>query len=62
LYLDVIPITLKNTITLYFSTYFPIILLNDWDDINIDKLKTEYNKFKINSQLLHFDYIISQIQ
>lgn len=38
LYLKVIPICLKNHITEYYSNIFPIILLNDWNDLNVEKI------------------------
>ena len=38
LYLKVIPICLKNHITEYYSKTFPIVLLDDWNDLNIEKL------------------------
>jgi len=38
LYLKVIPICLKNHITEYYSKNFPIVLLDDWTELNIDKI------------------------
>jgi hypothetical protein len=46
LYLKTIPICLKNTVTLYYSKLFPIILLDKWDDLNLDNLNDNfYNSF-----------------
>ena len=46
LYLKTIPICLKNTVTLYYSKLFPIILLDTWNDLNLDKLTDNfYNSF-----------------
>ena len=46
LYLKTIPICLKNTVTLYYSKLFPIILLDNWNDLNLDKLNDNfYNSF-----------------
>ena len=46
LYLKTIPICLKNTVTLYYSKLFPIILLDKWDDLNLDTLNDNfYNSF-----------------
>ena len=38
LYLNTIPICLKNTITEYYKQYFPIILLNNWEELDFNKL------------------------
>jgi hypothetical protein len=38
LYLKVIPICLKNYITEYYSKIFPIVLLDDWTELNIEKI------------------------
>lgn len=38
LYLKVIPICLKNHITEYYSKIFPIVLLDDWTELNIEKI------------------------
>lgn len=38
LYLKVIPICLKNHITEYYSKNFPIVLLDDWNELNIEKM------------------------
>lgn len=58
LYLKTIPICLKNHITMYYSKFFPIYLLNDWNDVNISEL----NSFYINSKwdnyyLLDFNHL-----
>lgn len=47
LYLKVIPICLKNVITEYYSNYVPIILLDNWSDIDIKNIRNV--KQKINS-------------
>lgn len=38
LYLKVIPICLKNNITKYYSKIFPIVLLDDWNELNVEKM------------------------
>lgn len=38
LYLKVVPICLRSISTEYFSKDFPIILLDDWDDLDINTL------------------------
>ena len=56
LYLKVIPICLKNTITTYYSKFFPIVLLDDWDDIfnNIDTtvIKNWDNYYLLNMECI----------
>ena len=37
-YMNTIPICLKNKTTTYYKQYFPIILLNDWQELDINKL------------------------
>lgn len=43
LYLKTIPICLKNPITVYYKQFFPIYLLNDWNELNLETLNTFYN-------------------
>jgi hypothetical protein len=43
LYLKVIPITKRNRIVEYYCYYFPIIILDDWDNLNISELDKIYN-------------------
>lgn len=55
LYLKVIPICLKNYITEYYSKIFPIVLLNSWDELNINELK--YIEVWDNYEMLSLDNI-----
>lgn len=49
LYMNVIPICVKNVIVEYYSNYFPIIILNNWNELNIESLILNYkNENKIN--------------
>ena len=59
LYMNVIPICKKNVLVQYFSKYFPIVLLDDWDDLDLTKLDEVYEDMKINHELLTMDYIES---
>ena len=54
LYMNVIPICKKNILVEYYSKYFPIILVDEWNDIDIDKLIITYSKNmnSINHKLL----------
>ena len=53
LYMNTIPICLKNTLTEYYKQYFPIIILNDWNELEVNKLDYSY----INHQYLDMKYI-----
>jgi hypothetical protein len=57
LYLDVIPICLKNNLTIYYSKIFPIILLNDWNDLITDNINNTNNMKKINKNFLQMEHI-----
>tara|TARA_B100000123_G_C25736040_1_gene431574 strand:- start:143 stop:985 length:843 start_codon:yes stop_codon:yes gene_type:complete len=54
LYLKVIPICLKNKITEYYSTFFPIILLDKWEDLDVNLLVDFYSNDKWNNYELLF--------
>ena len=56
LYLKVIPICLKNHITEYYSKNFPIVLLDDWNELNIEKMDEifKHANWK-NYDMLSFD-------
>ncbi|MDC0141998.1 fringe family glycosyltransferase [bacterium] len=59
LYMNVIPICKKNRLVEYYSKFFPIVLLNDWNDLDLDFLKNEYSKFKkIDHKYLNLQYIL----
>ena len=56
LYLKVIPICLKNHVTEYYSNKFPIVLLDDWNDIDENLLHLFYtNSNWDNYNILNFD-------
>lgn len=44
LYMNVIPICKKNILVEYYSKYFPIIIVDEWSDLNIDELISTYDK------------------
>tara|TARA_A100001011_G_scaffold336327_1_gene365789 strand:- start:31 stop:888 length:858 start_codon:yes stop_codon:yes gene_type:complete len=57
LYLKVIPICKRNILVEYFSNYFPIFILDDWNDLNFGFLHNKYNDFNWeNYQKLNLDY------
>lgn len=56
LYLKVIPICLKNYVTQYYSKLFPILLLDDWNNIDEHSLQVFYNTANWNNyDLLDFE-------
>jgi len=56
LYLKVIPICLKNHITEYYSKNFPIVLLDEWNDIDENMLRSFYNNANWNNgDMLSFE-------
>lgn len=60
LYMDVIPICIKNKLVDYYSKYFPIIILDKWEDLNIESLISDYkNKNKINHYYLDMKTIFN---
>ena len=42
LYLKVVPICPRNIITEYYSKFFPVLLLDNWEDLNINAMETFY--------------------
>ena len=57
LYMNTIPICLKNEITEHYKKYFPIILLNDWKELDVNKLSYS----PVNHQYLDFEFIKNMI-
>lgn len=44
LYMNVIPICKRNKLVEYYSKYFPIVILEDWNHLEVEKLKyTSYD-------------------
>lgn len=50
LYLRVVPICKRNPVAEYFSKDFPVLLLDDWADLDIEKLENAYQTFSWNNQ------------
>lgn len=57
LYMDVIPICKKNILVEYYKQFFPIIILNNWSELDLDFLENEYSKLKIDHKYLNLQYI-----
>jgi len=43
-YLKVIPICERSILTEYFSKIFPIVLIDDWNDLDLESLHKNYDK------------------
>lgn len=58
LYFGAIPVVEDSVMNRYFSRFFPIVLINDWNEINEDFLYTKYKEIKgnFNYSLLDMDY------
>ena len=61
LYMDVIPICKRNILVEYYRKFFPIVILDDWSDLDLIFLEKEYNNFIIDHKYLDFQYIKSII-
>lgn len=62
LYLKVIPICHRNILTEYFSKLFPIVLVDDWNDLDLEYLKNEYKPDWSNYKLLDLDNYLNYIK
>ena len=51
LYLKTIPICTRNHVTVYYSQYFPVVLLDSWDMLNIGDLQTSVKDWSNYSML-----------
>lgn len=59
LYLKVIPIVDRNATTEFYSEYFPMFLVDDWNDLNLKDLEEFESKADwSNYNLLGFDQLI----
>lgn len=58
LYMNTIPICLKNKTTEYYKKYFPIILLNNWEELDKNKL----NFSIVKQEYLDIIYIEENLQ
>jgi hypothetical protein len=63
LYVKTIPICLPNIIVNYYAKYFPVVILNDWDELDISKLEDIYNNADwSNYDKLNMKYIKNMIE
>ena len=63
-YLKVIPICHRNKVTEYFSKLFPIVLVDDWNELDLEYLEKHYDKLSNwkNYYLLDLDMYIKKIK
>jgi hypothetical protein len=62
LYLKVVPICHRNILTEYFSKLFPIILVDDWNDLDLEYLDKDYKPDWSNYHLLDLNNYIKFIK
>ena len=56
LYLKVVPICKRSVMVEYFSTIFPIFIVDTWDNLDINCLEKQYDSFNWdNWHLLDFE-------
>jgi hypothetical protein len=64
-YLNVIPIMLKNTFSLHVQNYLPCILLDKWEDLDINHCIQNYEQYIENlkdcKKYLFFDTYVNKI-
>ena len=62
-YLKVIPICERSILTEYYSKIFPIVLIDDWDDLNLESLRKNYDKYNKwdNYCQLDFQFISEEV-
>ena len=61
LYLKTIPIVDRSLVTEYFSQFFPMVLVDNWNTFNLEQLEGVYeNADWGNIHLLDFDNFVKQ--
>jgi hypothetical protein len=61
LYLKVIPVAIRNPFTEYYSKYFPIFLLDNWDDFDVNDVKIDDMNWE-NYSMLDIDNLFKFIK
>lgn len=61
LYMNTIPICKKNILINAYQQYYPIIILDNWSDLNIELLENKYSTLKINHNYLDINYYLNKI-
>ena len=65
LYMNTIPICLKNIITQYYSNLFPVIILDTWSDLSIPNLESSYEemyqKFNDSNEYLDMTFLLKKL-
>ena len=57
LYMNVIPICKKNILAEYYGKFFPIVLLNEWEELDVSKLKHS----NVNQQFMDMAHILHNL-
>lgn len=62
LYLKVIPICIRVPLVEYFAKFFPIVILDSWEDLDLEYLERNYEKLSNweNYDLLDFDNFLTR--
>ena len=63
LYMNVIPICKRNTLVEYYSKYFPIVILDNWHELDLAKIDRQYSGLKIDHRYLdlqHVKYLLTK--
>lgn len=56
LYSRVIPICQRSVSVEYFAQYYPIVILDDWSDLNIEELERKYDEYSDWSNIDNLDF------
>jgi hypothetical protein len=57
LYLKVVPIVIKSNFTdILLSNHIPLVVLNEWSDLNLDELNYDHHNFDAITNLLDINY------
>ena len=61
LYLKTIPICTRNYVTVYYSQFYPVVLVDSWQTLDIGDLQTSVKDWS-NYNMLDFSYISSAVK
>ena len=57
--MNTIPICKKNILVEYYKQYFPIIILDDWEDLDLEYLDKKYDSLIIDHKYIDLQFIKS---
>jgi len=65
LYMNTIPICLKNNITQYYKNLFPMVLLDKWSELSVSNIlssyKELYKKFNGSNEYLDMTFLLKKL-